>query len=309
MNGLSPHAIEGFKDPATAARYFAAYDALLAKWPVPFESIQLSTPLGATHILVSGPQDAPPLVLLHGGGGTALVWRVNVEALSRHFRVYAIDIIGQLGRSLSNRKIKNRQDYAQWLCGVFDMLGIKRASLVGNSYGGFLAMSQASLTPERVNRVVLINPAGIFVSVLSLASPFMRLVLLLALKLKKRPEKFDLAAYIGRDVQFRPDERELADMIGIVMSSAEMKPHLILPTVFRTAELRAIAAPTLLLMGDNDLIYDPIAAARTAQRRMPALQVEILKGAHHIAAMAQPEEANRRMLRFLQYDLPQRATA
>src|SRR4029079_17786907 len=53
---------EAFKDDETKARYMAAYDALLARWPVPFEERYVPTRFGVTHVVVSGAPDAPPLV-------------------------------------------------------------------------------------------------------------------------------------------------------------------------------------------------------------------------------------------------------
>ena len=64
------------------------------------------------------------------------------------------------GRSNPDATIRN------WLNDLFD--GIARASVVGNSYGGFIALNQAALAPERIDRVVLISPAGGFVSVMPL---------------------------------------------------------------------------------------------------------------------------------------------
>lgn len=104
--------------------------------------------------------------LVHAAMATATVWRPNVEALSEHFRVYAVDVVGQGGKTVANRKIESRRDYADWLNDLFDGLGIARGSVVGNSYGGFIALNQAAMAPERIDRVVLIGPAGCFVSIM-----------------------------------------------------------------------------------------------------------------------------------------------
>jgi pimeloyl-ACP methyl ester carboxylesterase len=167
-----------FKTESAEASYMAAYDAVLAKWPVAYEDITVPTRLGATHVIASGPADAPPLVLLHAAMATATVWRPNVEALSEHFRVYAVDVVGQGGRTVASRKIESRRDYADWLNDLFDGLGIARASIVGNSYGGFIAFNQAAMAPERIDRIVLISPAGGFVSIM----PVFRSMIYQALK-------------------------------------------------------------------------------------------------------------------------------
>jgi len=153
-----------FKSEAGKARYLAAYGAVLAAWPVAYEEIDVPTGFGVTHVIASGPADGPAVVLLPSFAGSATVWRLNVAALSAHYRTYAIDVIGQPGKSVATRRLRNRRQYAEWLCEVLDGLGAPRASIVGCSFGGFLAMNQAARTPERVHRVVLISPAGVFAS-------------------------------------------------------------------------------------------------------------------------------------------------
>jgi pimeloyl-ACP methyl ester carboxylesterase len=103
------------------------------------------------------------VLLLPSMAATATLWQPNVAALSRHFRTYAVDVIGQVGKSIPTCRIRSRHDFADWLADVMDGLGLRRACLVGSSYGAFLAMNQALLMPERVERLVLIGPAATFV--------------------------------------------------------------------------------------------------------------------------------------------------
>ena len=69
---------------------------------------------------------------------------------------------------------------------------------------------------------------------------------------------------------------------------------------FSTGELRGIKARTLLLIGDKEQLYEPVATLELARKRMPALEGGIVANADHVAAVAQPEEVNRRILDFLQ---------
>lgn len=302
----NPHdrCIEAIKTAAVRANYLAAYDALLGQWPVAHEERLVTTRSGVTHVIASGAADAPPVVLLHAFQATALVWRFNVEALSRHFRIYAVDVIGQGGKSASARPIKSRGDFADWMSDLFDALGIVRASLIGSSYGGFLALSQASLTPERVHRVVMINPAGTFVSFfpILLRMIFRRLTqgLLVAARLKAPQPAPSVASTLGKNVVFSPEQAEWAHLVGLIAFNEQMRPNAIAPAVLSVVELRKIRAPVLLLLGDNELLYDPHEVLRRAQARMPALEATMIPGAHHIAAMAKPDEVNARIVEFLQ---------
>lgn len=154
--------LPAFRSEEGRARHLAAYDAVLADWPVAYQEIDVSTRLGSTHVVASGPKDAPPLILLPSFAGTATVWRLNAAGLSRDFRTYAVDVIGQPGKSLAVRRLADRRDYADWMVDLLDGLGVARAPMVGCSFGGFIAMNQAALTPERVARVVAISPPGVF---------------------------------------------------------------------------------------------------------------------------------------------------
>jgi pimeloyl-ACP methyl ester carboxylesterase len=296
--------VEAIKSEEVRANYLAAYDALLEKWPVSHEELVVTTRFGATHIVCSGSAHAPPVVLLHAFQATAMVWRFNVEALSRDFRVYAVDVIGQGGKSASSRPMKSRADFAGWMTDLFDALGIIRASLVGNSYGGFLALSQSSLTPERVNRVVMINPAGTFASFLPnvLRMTFGRLIqaMLVGARLRVARPAPSVASMLGRNVVLTPEQAAWAHLVSLVTFNGQMRPNAIWPVVFSSMELRTIRAPALLLLGDNELLYDPHEVLRRARERMPTLEATIIPDAHHIAAMAKPDEVDARIVEFLQ---------
>jgi pimeloyl-ACP methyl ester carboxylesterase len=302
MADAAPTMLPSFKADTSRARYTAAYDAVVAAWPVPCEALDVPTRLGMTHVIASGPADAPPLVLLPSFAGTATAWRLNVAGLGERFRTYAVDVIGQPGKSLANRRLRNARDYGEWLTDVLDGLKVHRASLVGCSFGGFVALNQARLTPERVERIVLISPVGSFTSqfwtltfIMRVRTPLLRFLRRFTGR-RRAPGMADL----GRDTAPMAPPRDLlwAALMGVTMTERPTV-SVISPPVFTTAQLRSIRAPTLLLIGENERLYAPQATLDLAKRRMPALQVAIVPNADHIAAMAQPEDVNARVLRFL----------
>jgi pimeloyl-ACP methyl ester carboxylesterase len=294
--------LPSFKSEAGKARYIRAYDDALAAWPVPYEALDLPTRFGVTHVIASGPAGAPPLVLLPSFAGSATVWRLNIAGLSSHYRTYAIDVIGQPGKSMATRRMRNRRQYADWLCDVFDGLGIRRASLVGCSFGGFLALNQAALRPDRVERVVLIGPAGVFASQYWKLFYIMRIrrpVLALARRLTRRHRAPGLAGLYRNAAQYiAPRDEKWSALMAVTMAESP-KVSVISASVFSTAQLRAIRAPTLLLIGEKEQLYDPHETVKLAQKRMPALRCAIVPNADHVAAMAQPQDVNERIIEFL----------
>ena len=101
---------DSFKTLDGKASFYAAYDAALKTWPVPFEELDVPTPFGTTHVIVTGPKDAPPLVLLHGYMATSVMWGPNVGDFSQRYRVYAIDTMGQPSKTIPAEPIASAAD-------------------------------------------------------------------------------------------------------------------------------------------------------------------------------------------------------
>jgi pimeloyl-ACP methyl ester carboxylesterase len=131
------------------------------KWPVDSETCFVNTSYGQTFVRLSGPAGAPPLVLQHGGGGNSLQWIPNIEALSKSYRVYAVDNIYDLGRSIYTQTIKSSDDFVKWLDELFSALELgNNINLMGLSYGGWLTSQYALRFPDRLDKIVLLAPAG-----------------------------------------------------------------------------------------------------------------------------------------------------
>ena len=67
-----------FKTPRGEAAYLAAYKAAMNLWPVSYEEIEIPSRFGIAHVIVSGPKNASPLVLLHGYMATSTMWAPNI---------------------------------------------------------------------------------------------------------------------------------------------------------------------------------------------------------------------------------------
>jgi len=101
----------------------------------------------------------PTVILLHGLGGSSQVWQFNIAALAEKYHVVVPDQIG-FGKSdkpLVNYRIRTYVDFLDQFC---KQLKIERASLVGNSMGGWIATAFTAAFPDRVDKLVLVDAAG-----------------------------------------------------------------------------------------------------------------------------------------------------
>jgi len=281
-----------FRTPAAESQYLAAYDRVLADWPVPFEAVEAPTRFGVTHALVCGPPAAPPLVLLPGNFASATMWHPNIAGLSRSRRVYALDIIGNPGKCRATHPPRTRTEYAEWLVEAFNQLGLDRAAVAGLSYGAFLALNLALYAPERVTHLILLSPD------LPLARPTLRGMRFAAAMMffptRKTVSQFlqrtSVKGYAANDPYF---EQRLSGNTG-VRSLRHLRPHV------THQELQELKTSTLILWGQEELLVNPLEALQTARRLIPHLEAEIIPNGGHALNRDQPQQVNARILEFIQ---------
>lgn len=296
---MTPATIPVFTKPEGAAETLQAYQAVLDHWPVPFDELTVPTSYGETYVIASGPEGAPPIVLLHALLATAASWYHNVAALSQAYRAYAVDVIGEGNRSRPSKPIRSLDDFLQWFSELIDRLTIDTLSLVGNSYGGFTAAYYAMKLPKRVHKLVLIGPAA----TISKMTPFYL-------------HMFIPKALYGFLPKLPGQERTMRRSVDWMHAGLPFDPlweplfyrsmvyggliNQVFPRVYSEEEFAQIKSPVLLILGENEVVYNNLPLAiRDAQALIPGLQVAVIPKAHHIAALAQPELVNQQLLRFL----------
>lgn len=281
-----------FRTAEAETEFFTAYDSVLARWPLAHETVDLPSAYGTTRVTACGSADAPPLVLLHGGGATGTVWFDNVADLGRTHRVYAVDQIGDAGRSVHDgRPLRGVTDLMDWLDTVLDGLGLRAAAVVGHSYGAWLALSYALHAPGRVRRLVLLDPTGCFVG-MSLTYRLRAVPLLL------RPSAERARAFLSWETggaALDPAWLHLFSLASEVRGSP-----LVLPRRPSAARLGACRVPTLQVLAGRSRALDAERSATAAGRLMPDVTNTLLPEAtHHTLPTRDAAELDRRVLSFL----------
>ncbi|MDH6118572.1 pimeloyl-ACP methyl ester carboxylesterase [Kitasatospora sp. GAS204A] len=273
--------------------FLAAYDALLARWPVPSQTRLLTSRFGSTHITACGPADAPPLLLLHGGGTTAAVWFANAAALSRTHRIYAVDRIGEAGRSLrGDHPPRTPAELFGWLDTVLDGLGLTApAAVLGHSYGAWLALGYALRAPERVSRLVLLDPTQCFAG-------YRPGYLLHALPMLLRPTAARARAFLAWETAGAPIDPAFLDLYGLAAELPDSRP--VVGKRPTAAQLRGFTTPTLVLLAADSRPHDPRRVDTAARRLLPGVETAIIPGvSHHGLPFQRAEQVNTAALAFL----------
>ncbi|SDL40099.1 alpha/beta fold hydrolase [Pseudomonas indica] len=262
------------------------------------------------HYRDEGSRDKPVLVMIHGVVASLHTWDGWVSTFAPHYRIIRFDVPG-----FGLTGPKRDGDYsAERMMRVFglllDYLGIVKASIAGNSLGGYIAWNFAVAAPERVDKLVLIDPAGypmakvpwmIAAAALPGATWAMPLWMPRALIAQGIKEVYGEPGRIKPgvidryyDLTRRPgNRRAMMDIFRVLLKVNREELH---TTPERVAKIQV---PTLLMWGDRDRWISP-RHVPLWQRDLPGIQVKTYAGVGHIPMEEIPERTAADALRFLQ---------
>lgn len=266
--------------------------ARLSRIGVKCEGRMMDTRFGPTHILIAGPADAPPLVALHGIHASGPFGLEVLLPLTKNYRIYLPDIIGQPGRSAKILIPPLGNNYAKWLADVLDGLGLERAAFAGISFGGGILLDLAAYAPERIAGAVLIVPAGIA----NASSPQLLLHLFAPWSLYRFIPSRNRLIRVLRPLmnEFEEPVLEFFDTIIRHVNWIQIPPG-----PFTIKDLKRFAAPTLLFLAKEDIFVPFDQAYVWSKQIIPNLTaIEILDGPH-IPTRKMLAYINERILGFL----------
>lgn len=222
--------------------------------------------------------DGPPLLLLHGGLGSAAYFQNQIPVLAEKYQVIAVDSRGH-GRSSFDEQPINYALMAADVLALMDQLGIDKADLVGWSDGGIIGLDMAINHPERLNKVVAYganyDPSGVRADI-------------------GESEKFN--AYIEQaagDYQtLSPAPERWDEFLNNIGNMWATEPN------YTEAQLAAITTPMLILDGEDEEAIDTDHTRKMASL-IPGAELVLIPGTGHFAFWEKPEEFNQIILNFL----------
>jgi len=252
------------------------------------EILDVETTAGTTRVY-RWPRTGEPVVLLHGMSGTSFMWSTFVEDLDA-WDVYAVDTMGDAGRSVHRVPFRNADDLATWLHETLDALGLSSAHLVGNSYGAWLALNLARRSPSGARSISLLDPAGM--APLSYRSFVWALQVFAAAFLPAR---------LRRRAAMRLRMPMLEDRRAVRMMFFGVRHHPFRLPIENLSDddLRALTTPTLLLIGAKSEIYRPRSVLARATALITDLDAAFLPGVGHALPINPNADAGRRVDAFL----------
>ena len=296
------------------------YENVKSEINVEHESIFVTTRFGKTHAIVAGEDHPKSLILIPGIAGCAPLWRHQINELSKYFKIYALDIVGQPGKSDPNPPSVFNDDFVNWLEDVITGLKLNKPHCIGVSTGGTTAMDMAIQKPELIDKVVMCGPTGLARARLPFHQWFSR-----AMAKKKDADVLsdDLTASSFSKPRsgktFGTFDRQLArgmalctrfyrvdKSLGIYNEKSSrvnyIKALKVISKFFFSVDkkkLKRFKNPGLLIFGEFEVLYNPYKISKKISKLIPGLQIEIIKDAGHAAIYDQPEVVNEKVISFL----------
>jgi pimeloyl-ACP methyl ester carboxylesterase len=288
-----------FRSKKARQAYLANYDLRASAWPVAAEDRLVETSDGQTYVRMSGPANAPPLVLLPGVNASSLMWLPNISDLSQNHRVYAVDNIYDFGRSVWKRPMLTAKDLVNWLDELFTQLGLgQNINLMGISYGGWIASQYALHFPGRLSKLILLAPV---LTVLPVRTAFILRAMLCMIPHRRFTKGFiywlaaDAVANNGFSRQW-VDAMVDDGYLGL-RSFKPKRP--VMPTILTDEELRTLPVTTLYMVGENEKLNSARDAVQRLNRVAPHIATELVSNAGHDLTISGMAEVNVKVLEFL----------
>jgi len=251
----------------------------------------------------------PPVVMIHGLGASAEIWLRNINPLAERHQVYVPDLIG-FGRTDKPSAPDTAEHFIRFIDDFLNVMKLERCSLVGHSLGGGIALRYVLRFPERVDRLALVDSAG-----LGPDAPFiLRLFSLPHIgELLTYPSRPGVYCFFRQAVHHAPDvTKDFIDhyyrlyslpgaqsaFLKIIRSITTIRggrKELIKPVL---TNLHRITHPTLVIWGQNDRIL-PVKHAYVAKNKIPNSTLRIFKHCGHMPHFECSADFNRLLIEFL----------
>jgi pimeloyl-ACP methyl ester carboxylesterase len=265
-----------YKTPEGKRLVEEQYRRILTYWPVANRQFHVPTRQGETFVIECGEKSAPPVLLLHGSLANSASWMGDVALWANSFRIFAVDVIGEPGLSASSRPPLHSDAYALWLDDVMSALGLGRASFVGISLGGWLALDYATRRPAHVDRMALLCPGGVGRQKIGILFKVAFFNLCGSWGKRKLRE-----AILGRIIEgdMSPAMRKFGEFLALIHKSTRPRTEKL--PVFSDLALKGLMMPVLAIVGAKDVLLDSADTRRRINSLLENGEVRYIEDAGH----------------------------
>jgi pimeloyl-ACP methyl ester carboxylesterase len=278
---------------------YKSYNQSMGLWDIEYREDYVETDYGQTHIVIAGEDNKEALIILPGLFGDATMWFANVGELSKHYKIFALDMINYGGKSKpAGKAVTTFDDYKVWFEQILNHYELDSASVMGISYSSWLALSLSRESSSRISSLVLLDPSETFMPMNGgIAWKGFKYFMFFPNR-EKYAKFFD---WLGGGYSNEKIDIWTEHMLDIIEYGAVKMFDVPQHRIYEPEELSMVKIPILIIVGGKPILYDnPGTLKEKAQQALPQAEVIIVPDAGHGINMEKPEFVNNEVIRFLE---------
>ncbi len=274
-----------YKTAEGKAKVLALYDQQIEKLNVPYNDVFLHTLFGKTHLVETGNMEGKPLLLFHGGNSTSAYNLLTLKFILKDFHIYAVDTIGHPGKSAEVSLSAKNYDYGKWASAVIDALGYERMACFGTSFGAGILAKTMCVSPEKIERAVLLVPSGIKNAP---AYKSMGMMFPIIMYWITDDEKWLVKCILPMAISEDNIDDEIFQTVKSSIDNVKIKAGM--PSDVNPADINKCKAPTLVVAAEKDCLFPADMVIPQAESIIPNCTTYLLEGRGHMSYLTLSEK-------------------
>jgi len=268
-----------FKSVVGLEIVYKQYQEDLKQWPVAYDEIMLHSDFGQTYCLRCGDINNPPLIMLHGLAVSSLSFLPNIAQLSKHYCVYLIDFPGGAGRSVPSTLMLKKRNVAAWLADSIAQLEHRNVTVLGTSFGSWLATEYALTQPKQLEKLILASPPPLAGKTKLKVRTLFKMI---CLGLNKKKDNIEKLCQLLSAPNTPIDERILTEMFNGLTHTKSFKES---GHSLKKEKAHTINVPIDFIIGEYEILCDE----KSLKGHFPHANINIVENAGHMVNIEQSE--------------------
>ncbi len=269
-----------FKTESGKLEILGLYDAKLVELNLDTKTSTIKTNFGQTNCIISGNENKPPILVIHGSNGCAPIALETYIDLKDEYCIYAVDVLAQPNKSAETRLSMSDDSYGKWLNEIIAELSLTNVTLAGFSFGGLIILKTLIHDESNIKEVFLSAPAYI-VNGNPIKALFKFFIPMKRFMKTKKPK------YLNQflSVAFTEQDNFAFNYLSAVFQYFNMDFTPV--PIIKTKEANTIQTPITLVAAEDDIVFPGTKMIKRANKIFPSLKHTILlKHSKHVQTKA-----------------------
>lgn len=274
-----------YKSSSCRDKMMSLYDKQMESLNIEYEDVYVDTRFGKSHLIKTGNPEGKPILIFHGGNSTTPYSLRSFLSLRKERLIYAVDTIGQPGKSSEYCLSPSNLEYGIWASDVIHGLGLGKVDCLGGSFGGGILAKLMCFAPEKISRAILIVPSGF--SNTSNIGMLIKMGIPMIFYISTRKDKWLERSILPMALRKDEIDYDTVEMVKNTFENVCVKSRM--PSSIKSKDMTNFAEKTLLIAGEKDILFPGRKVIKRAKRLIPDIKTHLMMNCGHMNASSSEE--------------------